>query len=140
MGWVSRLQQQLCVLMRRFNLNHKSTRVKKVSDLEFERASAVEILRFSVDELKTELFARSIPFFSCAHKRELQLKLSEASAVVIDPTKLAVDAPAVSEIGEMSRSSISTRIEPLLLIRRPSATVRSDRLSAADPDGTSLCC
>ena len=79
----------------------------KVSDLEFKRSSAVEILRFSVDELKTELFARTIPFFSCAHKRELQLKLSEALAVVIDPTKLAADAPAVSEIGEASDDTVN---------------------------------
>ena len=45
----------------------------KVSDLEFKRLSAVEILRFTVDELKNE-YSRTIPFASHALERDLQVK------------------------------------------------------------------
>jgi hypothetical protein len=97
----------LCVFLIAFQpLIIVSMAQAKVSDLEFKRLSAVEILRFTVDKLKNELYSRAIPFASHALKRDLQVKLGEAFGIVIDPTKLATDAPVLCEIEETSDDEV----------------------------------
>ena len=70
----------------------------KVNELVFKKWSAAEVLRFSVEELKTELHVRAISFNTRDRKRDLQVKLCEALSIVIDPSNLATDVVTVSEM------------------------------------------
>ena len=69
-----------------------------MSGLEFERLSAAEIQRFSVEELKAELQLRGISFNARDRKRDLQVKLCEALSIVIDSSNLATEVVTLSEM------------------------------------------
>jgi hypothetical protein len=86
------------VLFKHVFVRFVSMTTAKVNELVFKKWSSAEVLRFSVEELKTELHLRTISFNTRDRKRDLQVKLCEALSIFIDPSNLATDVVTLSEM------------------------------------------